>query len=305
MRHLLVSGVAMLVAIWPTAALAQTNGPPEQANPCDLALMDWCLDREEPGGGTAPPTSTPGDPGPGGEPTCGWVAVPAEVVPSPTSSRPYELTNGRPPEGLEVVWQGWCYDPGPDAPQDFRGPFRWLPAGEPVPTLTLEDVAGDAYERLEGRMPEPVVVTSPPAGTDAVVDVPVFVQVTNWQAELVETGDLLGDGVTVRATPVVVFESGEPGSAPVVCDGPGRAYDPAAGDLWDQAAAPGSCTVTYRQRTGVEGRPTAWSSVVTVRWSIEWSSESGGRGVFPDVSRPLAIARGVDEVRSVVVSGGS
>jgi len=299
------TGLVVLTALWPGVAAAQTGESPGGISPCDVAPADWCLDREEPGQGSAPPTSAPDSPGPDGEPPCGWVNVPAEIVPPPSSSRPYVLTNGRPPEGFEVVWQGWCYDAAPDAPQDFRGPFRWFPDTERAPTLTLEDIAADAYERLEGRMPEPTVVTSPPAGVDAVVDVPVFVQVTNWQPELVETGDLLGDAVTVRATPVVVFESGEPGAEPVVCNGPGRAYDPAAGDLWDQAVAPGACTYTYRQRTGAEDRPAQWSSVVTVRWSIEWWSESGDGGEFPEVPRPLAIARGVDEVRSVVVSGGT
>ena len=53
MKRPLVVGFTVLAALWPAAALAQTDDPPDQTNPCDLTPMDWCLDREEPGEGTA------------------------------------------------------------------------------------------------------------------------------------------------------------------------------------------------------------------------------------------------------------
>jgi hypothetical protein len=303
------AAAGVFVALWALlgsagAVGAQQAGGPGFVDPCTDSSADWCLESDEPA-----EVGAPTDPGNGGgpgqpAPECGWANVPESTVPLPTSSRPYILTNGRPPEGLEVVWQGWCYDADAPGFQYFRGPFRWLPVGEPVPVLTPEDVAAEAYDRLQGRMPDPAVVTNPAPGVDAVVGVPVFVTVTNWQSQLVETDDLLGDLVTVQARPVAVVEPGEPDAPAVTCDGPGRGYDPAAGDLWAQAASPGACTATYHRRTGVDGRPDEWASVVTVRWSIQWWSESGGGGEFPDVSRSVAIPRGVDEVQTVVVDGG-
>lgn len=295
--------VVCALGSWAAPAGAQQSGGPGYVDPCTDSTADWCLDRDVSADPNAP--SDPGGGGGGGgepAPECGWVNVPESTVPQPSSSRPYILTNGRPPEGLEVVWQGWCYDPNAGF-QYFRGPFRWLPVGEPAPALTLDDVAAAAYERLEGRLPDPVVVTNPAVGVDAVVDVPVFVTVTNWQPQLVETDDLLGDLVTVQATPVVVVEPGEPGAPAVTCDGQGRVYDPAGGDLWEQAVAPGACTYTHQRRTGVDGRPAEWASTITVRWSIDWSSESGDGGTFPEVNRSVAVPRGVDEVQAVVVDG--
>src|SRR5699024_8771367 len=93
--------------------------------------------------------------------------------------------NGVPPEGDDVAWQRWC--PGGPTVGRFN-PYRWVPAGEDVaaeaPSPTAEDVALMLRESVEGRVPEPVVVTSPPVGVDAVVGVPVFVEVTNWVDEL-------------------------------------------------------------------------------------------------------------------------
>lgn len=295
-------GIASALLIPMVVLLGQSRAAADIDECLDRA-SHWCLEQGESGGGG--PVSTPPSGGrPTGERPCGWVTVPADVVPPATTSRPVILTNGRPPEGEDVIWQGWCYKQRPGSPvYYFQGPFRWLPVGDPAAVVTLEDVAADAYEAIQGRMPEPTVVTSPPAGVDAVVDVPVFLTVTNWQVELVETGDLLGDVVTVRATPALVFSPAESGAEAVVCSGPGRVYDAALGDLWAQAAAPDACTYTYRHRTGVDGRPVEWPSVLTVRWSISWTSESGDGGVFPVVDRSEPIPRGVGEVQAVVVPG--
>lgn len=303
MRAVLGRLAACLTVVGAGVAIPLASAAVAEPDECSDPTADWCLEDDSPSSPTPGEEPSNGD-GSSDEPPCGWVTIPASVVPPETSSRPYILTNGRPPEGLEVVWQGWCYRANGTSPQFFRGPFRWYEAGAPAPGATLEDVAAAAYDRLRGRLPEPVVVTSPAAGVDAVVDVPVFISVTNWQAELVENGDLLGDPVTVTATPTLLLSSGEPGSPPVTCEGPGRPYDPTFGDLWEQAAAPGACSFTYRQRTGAEGRPDAWPSVVTVQWSITWESGSGPSGSFPVVAQPVPLPRSVDEVRSMVVSGG-
>ena len=116
-------------------------------------------------------------------------------------------------------------------------------------------------------------------------------------------GTLVGVGVTVVATPTVLVDPGD-GSGAHTCDGPGRRYDPSAGDLWAQAHAPGACTLTYAKRTGAGGRPTAWPSTVTVRWTFTWTSTDGGGGTFPAVDRTVAVPRQVHEIQTIVTSGG-
>lgn len=308
----LVAGSVAALALAPTSAAAQAVGGIDEcdANPAP----DWCLQDQLPGSSSpsdnddSPPVRETG-----AAPTCGWETLPpGEVGGLPRGASPQpglpvslasgssgSLTNGVPTPGLEVVWQGWCYS-APRDPADLVL-LRWVPVGTPA---TAIDVALGVLERLEGRMPDPVVVSSPPVGVDAVVEVPVFVSVTNWQAELIETGDLLGNIVTVRATADVLVNPAEPGSTAQTCAGPGTPYDPAGGDLWVQAAAPGACTLTYHLRTGAEGRPEQWPSTVTVRWSISWSATSGESGAFPVVERVVSLPRGVGEVQAVVVSGG-
>ena len=143
-----------------------------------------------------------------------------------------------------------------------------------------------------------------PLGVPSVVEVPVFVTVTNWQPTISVSDSVTGIPVTVTATPQLLFEPAEPGSGAKACTGPGRRYEPGGGDLWDQAAASGACTHVYRQRTGADGRPSEWPGVVTVRWSITWSAADGSGGSFPDVDRATAVPRAVEEVQTVVVSGG-
>lgn len=288
--------------------------PPDRINPCEDSSADWCLQEIEPA------VSRPAVPErrSGGrsrrvvEPECGWVSLPVDRVPGSAverrsdsiggESRPAIFVNGQPTPGAEVSWQAWCYDA---ETLGYRGPFRWVPVGAEAPVLpTPEEVAEEAYEAIRGRLPGPVVGTSPPVGVEATVDVPVFVWVTNWQDEVVETRDLLDDLVTVTARPALVLDPAEPGAGAVACSGAGRPYDPAGGDLWVQAAAPGACAYAYRYRTGVEGRPALWPSTVVVRWSISWSATSGEGGEFPVVDRSVSIPRGVTEVQSVLVPEG-
>lgn len=219
------------------------------------------------------------------------------------------LTNGRPPAGEQVVWQAWCYSEDSLQEHGIGGPYRWLLVAEgeteEVAAPSVEDIAQLLYEQIEGRMPDPEVVTSPPAGTDAIVSVPVFVSVANWPdgGELVESQDLLGVSVTVRATPELVLDPAEPGGSAMTCSGPGVGYDPDGGDLWAQAESSAACTHSYGLRTGVEDRPGQWPSTATVRWSISWSAATGEGGSFPVVEQSVAIPRGVSEVQTVVTSG--
>jgi hypothetical protein len=210
------------------------------------------------------------------------------------------VQNGAPPPGVKVTWQAMCFNEA-NGGGTYGGPFRWVaPAAAPTPVV----VAQGAYEQMQGRMPDPEVSTDPPLGTGSIVNVPVFVSVTNWQPAFSITRVLAGVPVTVTATPQLVFDPAEPGAGPQLCAGAGRPYDPNGPGLWAQAAAPGACTHIYRYRTGVDGRPAAGAGTVTVRWSISWLAGDGSGGLFPVVNRTTAVPRSVDEVQTVVVSGG-
>lgn len=294
----LAVSVAALVTLQVVLAQPAAADP---IDPCDSfapdELPDWCLEWSD---GPDLPVDDDGDDGGGGgggdlgESECGWELV-TEEFGDGTSLEAIggRVIDRRPSPDVETAIYSWC----------GGSPFL-LEAVEDAPVVTAEDVAEEAYEAIQGRMPDPVVETSPPAGENAIIDVPVFVTVVNWDDELVETRELGGDTVTVTATPQLLLDSGEPGSAEKTCPGPGQSYDPDGDDLWSQAAAPDACTHAYSARTGVDGRSDEWQTSVTVRWSITWSATSGEGGTFPDAVRSEAVPRGVDEVQAVVTAEG-
>lgn len=295
---------ALAVAIGAAGALTVLGPAPASAipSPCSQGPgQDYCVNASHPGGsGPTKPVAA----GPGGSkqssppPACGWETVAASIAePWITAGA---VINGAPPAGAAVTWQAYCISQS-TAGATYGGPYRWVAA---APVITPADIAQGLYESMKGRMPDPVVVTNPPRGTASVIGVPVFVFVSNWQPALSASQDLAGVLVTVRARPQLLFNPGESGSGARSCNGPGRRYDPAGGDLWEQASAPGACTHVYRHRTGAEGRPAAWPGTVTVRWSINWSASDGSGGSFPVVNRTTAVPRAVEEVQTVVVSGG-
>lgn len=281
-----VFGVVRPAASAPAAPVAPGPCPPG-------AGSDYCVGNEvrpparPPGGSTTRPVvGRPAQPAP-----CGWSTVTEAEASSHVASPP--------PAGEAVTWQAWCIDaanPG----GTYGGPYRWV-LGAPV--VTPLDIATGLYQQIQGRMPDPAVVTNPPLGVASVVDVPVFVSISNWQPSVSLSESLAGVPVTVSATPLLLFNPGD-GSGAKSCTGPGRRFSPGGGDLWDQARAADACTHIYRQRTGAVGRPAAWPGVVTVRWSISWSAGDGSGGTFPSVDRTTPVPRSVEEVQSVVVSGG-
>lgn len=265
------------------------------------STASWCLGGSAGGevdGRGGHGGQTGGPPGTGGPPSkpppCGWETVPASVV-APWLKLPGAVENGTPPPGTQVIWQAWCFNEASGG-GTYGGPYRW------VATQTPQTTAAALAQQIEGTMPAPSVATDPPAGTAAVVGVPVFITVTNWQGAIVRHGTLVGVGVTVVATPTVVIDPGD-GNASKQCSGAGKRYEPTAGDLWVQASQSTACTFTYGKRSGVDGRPDKWPSTVTVRWTITWSSTDGGGGAFPTVDRTVAVPRAVREVQTIVTLG--
>jgi hypothetical protein len=187
------------------------------------------------------------------------------------------------------------------------GGFRWVEGGPaaqaaPAPPPPVA-VASVLHARVAARMEAPRVATNPPAGAAAVVDLPVFVSVENWQGEISDSDCVLGVCVEMTASPTLEWSPGEPQAPVIQCTPPGSRFDAAAGTAVAQASAPGTCAHAYQLRTGVEGRPDEWPGEVTVRWAVSWTSNVGdppASGTFPDLTFSTASPRVVDEVQTVV-----
>jgi hypothetical protein len=242
-----------------------------------------------------------GSAGPTVSPPCPWV--------TPTGANAQEglreLFPEAPPDAVFQVQD--CADANPDSPGGTQFSFgaRWLPAAaapEPVPPPSIA-VALILYARVQAQMEAPVLATNPPAGASAVVDLPVFVEVTNWQGPITDGECVLGVCADLTAVPSLEFDAGEPEASLVTCDPPGSRFDLARGTAVAQASVPGACAYSYRERTGVAGRPGEWPGVVTVRWAVSWTSNVGdppASGTFPDLTFSTASPRVVDEVQTVV-----
>lgn len=296
--------VLVAAGTWP--AWAGGDAPVASAQPADDPPLvcpgfDYCVPAEGPvGPGTGPGSGPdPGGPGSGPSDDCRTERFDAAVVggdygaglpndvgpaPSPDAVLMYTQCAG------EAVGRVWWWQPGePEAP----------------PQLTAAELAGRARVRLEGNLPLPAVTASPPGGVAAILGFPSFVAVDNWTPTVTDREcdpDYPAFCVGITAEPALSWWPGEPGSGPVACAGAGTVFDPAGGDVDDQAAPP-ACAHAYRMRTGVWGRPGEWPGVVSVHWELTYTSPNGD-GTLPDVVKSTPLPRAVDEVQTVVESAG-
>ncbi len=240
---LLTVGTALVVlgtAEQPAWAGDVTTCPPTAGN--DYCIGSQTQTRPTRPTGTARPTGSSSQPA-----ACGWSSV------TEAEARPF--VSDPPPADVAVVWQAWCIDaanPG----GSFGGPYRWVVADAPP---TPAEIAAGLYQQIQGRMPYPVVATNPPLGVPSVVEVPVFVSVTNWQPTISVTDSVTGIPVTVTATPQLLFEPGEPGSGRRRARGRGAATTRAVATCGirrrRRARAPTStCTEPGRTAGRVSGR---------------------------------------------------
>lgn len=264
-------------------------------SPAQAAPPGACADRDDSGYCVEWDTTTPGTPGTpgrsGGEaPECYWVNTGTDMGDDETIYPDFGLP--QPPDGVEIIWQSWeCSD----GRTTFN--FRWVLAATPG------NLAQVARGRLAGELPQPVVESSPPAGTASIVGVPVFVTVVNWTGVRSETECAAGLCVTLTATPQLVYRPGEPGASALTCAGAGSRYAPGVSTPEAQAAAAGACAWTFRQRTGVLGRPTTWAGQVSVTWTLAWTATSGATGSLAAVTRSTDVPRQVTEVQTVIEGG--
>lgn len=266
---------------------------------------------------TTAPVVVPGTPRvepPSGEPTaepvggrdgsavpnysCDWITVPE------TPELRAEFPDA-PPDAMFEVYE--CRlavaEFGLSQNLDGRRAERWvLPDGsepaQPVPGA----LAATIYVSVQAAMQAPALASDPPVGVAAIVNAPVFVEVTNWQPEIVQSECALGVCVTMTATPTLTFDPGD-GSAPITCEPPGSRYVPGGPPMAEQAE--GACAHTYRRRTGVDDRPAEWPGAVSVTWDVSWTSTVGGSpgpsGSYAPVTLSTALPRAVEEVAAVVV----
>ena len=283
----------------------EVNCPPEDDNP--------------PGDDDPPGDDGGGDGGGGG----GWTAedVCAEQAPGWATCVTVVQLNGIQPNDMcgYVLHEDQSRDTllyyHPDAPEDAvlmynicprdGGPYytedtQWVPGGAAPQPPTPAEVAEELWGHVQGRLDNPVVDAFPADGTTAILNIPTFVVVNNWQGPITEHGDAGGIGVTLTATPSLSFEPGEPGAGRITCTPPGTRYDPQQ-DPRELAGTPGACAYAYTQRTDVGSRPAAWPGQVLVTWTAHWEADNGETDDFDPVVLDDDVPRAVTEVQAVVV----
>lgn len=283
-----------IAAIAVASAALLTTGARAAAAPSqctDYSALGFCVEWSSAGGADAGFGGGSRGGGGGDGPPCYWTSLDGDIGASdPNIFVDYGLP--APPAGVRVVWQSWeCAD------GTFPDNYRWILAPQPA------DLAAAARARIARRLPQPEVASSPAPGVPAIVGVPVFIAVTNWTGTVTEQECAAGLCVTVQARPALTFSPGEPEAPARACAGAGSHYDPAGAAPEAQAADVGACAHSYALRTGIPGRPAAWSGSVSVTWTITWSASSGATGSLSSVTRSTDVPRAVEEVQAVVMGG--
>lgn len=225
-------------------------------------------------------------------PGCTWVAIPE--TPAARAMFPDAPS-------AAIFQQLHCpHLPSNSAVQNaMAGALQWSVPGEVGPSAPGA-LAATVYARVEAQMEAPMLASDPAPGVSSIVDTPVFVEVTNWQDEIVDSECVLGLCVTLTATPRLTFDPGD-GSPAIACAPPGSRYDPEGPSLAEQAE--GACAHVYRLRTGIDGRPAAWPGAVTVTWNVSWTANDPllPGGSFDPLTFSTGLPRQVEEVSTVVV----
>ncbi len=155
------------------------------------------------------------------------------------------------------------------------------------------------------QLPEPGVGQSPVGR--ALVGLPTWwwVEPGSWRVlrQRTSAGPVWAE---VTATPVSSTWDPGDGSAPLVCAGPGTAYDRARPES-EQST---DCSYIYRRssagqpQTGPGENDRFFTVTVTTTWQVTWTGSGGNGGTLPALTRsrsfPLAVAQ-----RQTVVTGGS
>jgi hypothetical protein len=86
-----------------------------------------------------------------------------------------------------------------------------------------------------------------------------------------------------------------PSDGTVVCNGPGRRYDPSIPDEWQDT----DCGYTYRRSSSGIGDDNAYSARVVVTYQVTWTATDGTSGVVGPVSRSNTFSVRVAEIQAI------
>jgi hypothetical protein len=291
--------VALLPAPSPVAAAGGCPVPLDRNGDCPVEKTLPVPGIPGPGrpGGTRP--TGPGTPGPGGSSPddgyhCEWHQYPDQEA--------WRATFPEAPPG-SVFGEYHCFQDG----RAIFGPYAptWIPPDEgfgpaPLPPPSPAEVAADALLRVRALLEKPTVATNPPDPAPSTIGIPTFVSVPNWQGVLTPPDHCLrGVCVSLEAVPELTFDPGEPGADVIACEDGGTAFDRDGPDPEVQAAAPGACAYAYTRRTGVAGRPEAWTGEVAITWTVTWRA-----GPLEDTLDPITLSttfgQAVEENRTVI-----
>jgi len=172
--------------------------------------------------------------------------------------------------------KGAFYDFATCANGNLNG-LRWIGAGNPPPP-TPADLAQMAWDNL--KVPAPEVHTSPPAGQDAVVNLPTWLWVGQGGAVPPASANAGPVTVTVTVNPAkVVWDMGD--GTTVTCTGLGTPYLPGVSD--PKAASP-DCGHTYA-RSSAATPDQRFRITATVTWTASYSvTGAPGGGALPDLT---------------------
>jgi hypothetical protein len=141
-----------------------------------------------------------------------------------------------------------------------------------APLVTPQQLLQQALNELQ--IPTLRPQTAPPRGKDGLVGLPewFWVPAGNWHPL----------SVTVTAGPVWATATASPtglsfqpggGLAPVICTGPGTAYNAAK----PASAQHSTCSFTYKQPS--DGQPgNAYQASIAVTWNVSWTGSGGAGG---------------------------
>jgi hypothetical protein len=322
------SRLGVVMAAMVVAAGATVLGVPPPVSPAGAQECDGGTDSDDsgttvevdcngPGDRTGGTPGSPGDPGSSGGGGLDPAAVCAASYPSWADCVDVVSLNGVHPDqicGYVVApWQDQLEYYEPDAPDNatllyfvcprdgvfYTEDTQWSVGAVLPQPPSPEEVAADWWTSVQADLVAPELTSSPAPGDPAIVRVPTFVEVDNWQGEITDEACQVGVCVELVATPTLTFDPGEPEAEVIECDPPGTRFDRDGAPAEDQAAADGACAHAYQFRTGFGSRPDEWPGVVSVEWETSWQG-AGESGTFDPIVLSSDLPRQVDEVRGLV-----
>ncbi|WP_158566869.1 hypothetical protein [Actinomadura craniellae] len=212
-----------------------------------------------------------------------------------TEGNPGSRRNGRRPEARKPAPPAGATDRiEPHECRPWAGGWKIctpVRSAERKAAVSPAELAMTKWERLP--IPDPVVRTAPPRGTDGLVGLPHWFWVVNWHplTDRARAGRVWTD-VTARPQSMTI----DPGTGRRAfrCSGPGTAYDPLRPAVLQRT----NCSHTFPRSSA--GRPGGAHRVrVTVVWSGTWVGSDGTRGTLPPLTRSTSFPVRVAEAQGL------